>query len=223
MATVIKSNSPHVQSAERSLHAVAFSFEDMADQADGYLDSVRNEAAKIVQEAHQEAEKVRREAAESGRQAARDAAHAVLDEKVGKQMGSLIPVLQKAVRDIEDTKHDWLAHWERSTVSLAAAIASRIVRQELQSQPEIAAGLIREALSLAAGAERITLHLSVTDHQILKGQVEKLTDSLSQLAPAQIVADDAIDPGGCRVVTEFGEVDQRIESQLQRIVEELTG
>ena len=53
--------------------------------------------------------------------------------------------------------------------------------------------------------------------------VRKFSESLAQLAPAQIVADPAVEPGGCRVITGFGEIDQRIESQLERIVEELTG
>ncbi|MBN1853567.1 MAG: hypothetical protein JW829_12620 [Pirellulales bacterium] len=223
MATVIRTSSPHEQPSGRSIQTVAFRFEDIACQADGYLDTVRNEAAKIIQQAHQQAERIWREAAESGRQAAMQAVEQVLDAKVAKQMETLIPALQKAIRQIDDAQYAWIAHWEHATVSLAAAIASRIIRQELKEQPEITLALIREALSLAAGADEITLHLNPIDHRNLGPQIELLAKTIAQLAPAQIVADESMEPGNCRVTTEFGEIDQRIESQLARIVEELTG
>jgi len=36
------------------------------------------------------------------------------------------------------------------------------------------------------------------------------------------VADPDITPGGCRVDTQFGSIDQQLETQLARIEEELT-
>ena len=76
-------------------------------------------------------------------------------------------------------------------------------------------------LRLAAGSTEITLHISPTDHENLGPQIARLAETLCQLAPSSIVADADITPGGCRVVTKFGEVDQQIESQLRRIEEEL--
>jgi flagellar assembly protein FliH len=223
MATVIKSNSLHEPPSGKALRTIAFRFDDIADEANEYLDTVREEAAKIIQQAHQKAERIRQEATASGRQAAMDAAHQVLDEKVARQMDTLLPALETAIRGIEDARHEWLAHWERSVVSLAAAIASRVIRRELTAAPEIAIELIRDALSLAAGADELTLHLNPIDHANLGPQVERLAAATAQLAPTDIVADESVDLGGCRVVTSFGEVDQRIEAQLKRIVEELTG
>jgi flagellar biosynthesis/type III secretory pathway protein FliH len=55
----------------------------------------------------------------------------------------------------------------------------------------------------------------------MRPQIEHLSATLSRLAPSQIVADDAISIGGCRVETKFGAIDQQVESQLRRIEEEL--
>jgi flagellar biosynthesis/type III secretory pathway protein FliH len=51
--------------------------------------------------------------------------------------------------------------------------------------------------------------------------VEQLAQEIARLAPAEIVADASVAAGGCRVLTEFGEIDQRIASQLSRIEQEL--
>jgi flagellar assembly protein FliH len=105
---------------------------------------------------------------------------------------------------------------------LACAIAQRIVRRELKQQPELSAPWIAEALRMCAGSAEITLRLNPADHATLGAQATKLALEFHPAAPAKIVADDSITPGGCRVETEFGSIDQQIETQLERVAEELS-
>jgi flagellar assembly protein FliH len=221
MATVIRKQDSSVRSAGRTVRPVAFDFENLNDRANEYLDTVRCESAKIVQQAHQQAEQIRRQAEVDGRQAAEDAAQKVLDERVGLRMNTLLPALESLIAQLNDAKADWLRRWEQSAVAVAAAIAERIIRRELDRQPEIALEWIAEALRLAAGSASIKLHLNPTDHEHLGSQVQRLAESLCQLAAADVVADPAVSPGGCRVETQFGEIDQQIEAQLARIQAEL--
>ena len=79
----------------------------------------------------------------------------------------------------------------------------------------------REALQLAAGGGEVRLLLNPADHQALAGQVKLLVDEMTGLGETQIVADAAISPGGCRVDTRFGAIDQPFEAQLARVEEEL--
>ena len=44
---------------------------------------------------------------------------------------------------------------------------------------------------------------------------------LGRVAETEIVPDPAIGVGGCKVTTEYGEIDQQFEQQLRRIAEEL--
>ena len=81
---------------------------------------------------------------------------------------------------------------------------------------------MREALELAMGGGHIRIHLNPEDHQRFSSTIPSIADRIKDLAPADIVADPQISAGGCRVITEFGTVDQQIESQLARIEEELT-
>jgi flagellar assembly protein FliH len=81
--------------------------------------------------------------------------------------------------------------------------------------------LVREALHLAAGNERITIRLHPDDQATLGDRALKLVEELGSLAEVRIVAEPAISRGGCRVDTEFGSIDQQLEAQLARITEEL--
>lgn len=222
MATIIRKDSPRETASGRTAQPVSFNFTDIRGQANDYLGTVRAEAAKIVQQAHQQAEQLRRQAEIAGRKAAEAAVERILDEKVGQQMQTLLPALEQMVREINDTKGALLAEWERSTVKVATAIAERIIRRELTHRPEIAVDVISDALRLATGASEITLHVSPSDYDNLGKQISRVAATIAQLAPSSIVPDPEVSPGGCRVVTKFGEIDQQIESQLQRIEDELT-
>jgi flagellar assembly protein FliH len=198
-------------------HCAAFNFEDMAARADQYLGGIRAQAARIVVKAQQEAEAIRKSAEIQGRQAAIDA----VEEMVRKQLTTVIPALKQAVQNIKDARHAWLSHWEAGTVHLAAAIAKRLIRRELHEQPEISLTLVREALELAAGSSQLRILLNPLDLQSLGNQVRMLVDELSPHIEAEITADAGITPGGCRVETKFGVINQQFEAQLQRIEEEL--
>lgn len=220
MATIIKQDS-HSQAPDMQLRTAAYDLTDMAGQADDYLARVRLEARKIIQQAEQESAAIREQSEAAGRKAAENAIERILDEKVAKQMETLTPALVRSVQQIEDSRQDWLAHWESSAVKLAGAIAVRIIGRELQTQPEIALEWLREALSLAAGAAEITVRLHPQDHATLGNQIAALAGAFTAAAPATIVSDESITVGGCRIETQFGSIDKQIETQVERITEEL--
>ena len=212
MPTVLRATDRHTTTA-----GVAFNFDDMAGQAKKHLDQVRAEAAKIVAKAQQEAAAIRQRAQAEGRQAAMNE----VDQMIQKQLATVIPALRQAILDIHQAKQAWLTQWEASGIHLAAEIAKRLIRGELTRQPQIPLTLIREALQLAAGGGEVRLVLNPADHQALAGQVKLLVDEMAGLGDTQIVADAAVSPGGCRVETRFGAIDQTFEAQLARVEEEL--
>ena len=222
MATIIRKDSPRESQSGRAVQPVSFSFADMRGQATDYLETVRQEAAKIVQQAHRDAERIRRQAEAAGRKAAESAIERILEEKVAQRIETLLPALERVVSQLDDAKGEIQNRWEQSAMGVVTAIAERVIRRELSQKPQIALGTIAEALRLAAGAADITLHINPADHENLGPHIERLSATLCRMAPSQIVADPSVSAGGCRVETRFGTIDQQIESQLRRIEEELT-
>jgi flagellar assembly protein FliH len=216
MAGVIKAATAHP--TELGGVAAPFQFGDMGD---AYLKKVRTEAAAIVQQARDEAAKVKAQAMEDGKRAALTAAENVVRARIDQQLQTLLPTLQQAVQQIQQSRQAWQRHWEEHALKLALGIAERVIRRQLQQQPEIALDLIREGLEMASGQERITLRLNPADHAALGDRVLKISQHLARVGQVQVVSDPLISAGGCRVETEFGNVDQQIETQLNRIAQEL--
>lgn len=221
MATIIKHES-QLHTSVPELRKVAYDLTDLAGQGDTYLLEVRAEAVKIIQQAEQEAAVIRQEAEAAGKQAAEAAIERILDEKVAKQMKTLTPALASAVQQIKDSQQDWLRHWESSATRLACDIAARIVRRELEAEPVIALEWVQEALQMCAGAAEITVRLHPSDHETLGEQVRQLTEVFHPVATANIVADASLSLSGCRIETEFGSIDQQLETQLERLQQELS-
>lgn len=211
---------------DSAVQGVAFNFEDLTSRANAYLEQVRAQAAKILTDAKREAaahqKKAEDDARVKGLAAAKREADIAVQKQVGQQMATLLPSLKQVVAELQQAKLGWLKHWENSAVHLATAIAERVIRHEVTHRPEIPLKLVREALELAAGSPKVRIHLHPGDCASLKGHVETLAKELSGLAPVELVPDDQIEAGSCRIDTEYGVIDQRFSAQLQRIEEELT-
>ncbi len=216
MSTIIKATDRN-----RGIHGVAFNFDDMAQRADEYLEKIRDQARQILAQASKEAQAIRQQAENEGRKAAQLEANNLLDKKVAEQMKTVLPALRAAVEGIVQAQPGWLAQWENGAIRLAARMAARVLRRELQSDPQVALPLMREALELSRGSTEVRVLLNPDDYAALREQVQTLAAEVSRVGAAKWCRIRAVTPGGCRVETRHGSIDQQFESQLNRIVEEL--
>jgi len=212
MASIIRASDRNA-----ATETVAFNFDDLSNQARRYLDEVRADAAKIIADARREAVAIRQQAERDGRQAAMQA----VEGMVAGQLAGSLAAIGRAVEEVRQSKQAWLKHWERAAVHLAAAIARRVIRRELSRQPDIPLDLVREALELATGSASLRIRMNPKDLEVLGAQVEAVVKQFAPLAAAELAPDPTIEPGGCRVETRLGLIDQQYESQLRRIEEEL--
>jgi flagellar assembly protein FliH len=196
----------------------AFQFDDVGNS---YVTQVRSEAARIIAEAKGQAAQMKAQAKKEAHQAAVKEVQAAFQARLDQQLASVLAALGEATRQIAESRQAWQQHWERHAVELAAAIAERVCRRELSREPEISAEWIREALTMAAGSGTVVLRLSPDDHASLGPQVEAIASRLGGIGQVKVVADPSVSAGGCRVETEFGSLDQQLESQLRRLTEEL--
>ncbi|MCA9121265.1 MAG: flagellar assembly protein FliH [Planctomycetaceae bacterium] len=219
MAGIIKAGK--MERPATGLQSTAFNFEDLSERANDYLAVVRRQAEQLLQNARAEATQIAAAAKAEGRQAALVEAQRSLGATLDQQLATLLPALQQAVQDIRHSKALWLTHWESQIITLATTIAERVIRREVANAPEITIDLIRDALELSMGSGTVTIQLNPQDYEALRDRTQDLAKQIGKLGATNLVADPEISPGGCRVVTEFGVVDQTFEAQLARIAEEL--
>lgn len=194
---------------------------ELAAETRRFCEEARREAAELLARARAETVQIRQQAAEEGRQAARLEAEAALRSALQQQLAEAPRTWSEVLLALQRTRQEWLARWERDAVELARAIAARIVRREVARDSEIALPLVRETLELTAGRTRAQLALHPRDIDLLAEQLRRLVADLGKTAVVEVVADERIEPGSCRLTSELGMIDQQWSAQLARIAEEL--
>ena len=190
MAGIIKASGPN---AGRVVSGALFNFDDVSTRAGQYLEEVKREAAKIIQRANDDAQQLRRLAEEQGRQTGMQSAEQVVQQRVHQtvqqEVTSMLPVLQNAVEAVQQTKQEWLGHWEQNVIQLATKIAERIIRREVSQTPEIALALIRDSLELSTSNKKLRLHLNQADHARFGEYAQHWRTKSTSLGQTEIVKD----------------------------------
>lgn len=212
---------------------VSFNFDDLQRQSDDYVEESRRRAAELIDQAQAEAVEVRNCAFDEGREAGLTAGLAAAEDQIADRVAELaaqrsqdslrtvLPALETLVSSLQVERERWLADWEAAAVLLSVSIAEKIIRRELSQRPALAGDLIRQALRLVAGHSQVKLRLNPQDLTELQSGQCDVAQCLSHLPDTVLVPDEAVSPGGCIVETLHGVIDARIETQLQRIVDEL--
>jgi flagellar assembly protein FliH len=219
MAAIIKAG--QIRDGADSARCIEFNLTDMSQGASDYLDNVKQQAEQIINQARQQANQIKEQAKLAGKQEAIQAAKREAVASTQANWKTLGPALQQAIDSFRQLQQQWLCEWEENVVELAITIAERIVRQELQTRPEISHHWLRDALELATKNGSMRIYINPQDYEALGDQVTTIAQELGQLTPTEVIADPEVTAGGCRVATDHGYIDQQLQNQLARIKSEL--
>jgi len=123
--------------------------------------------------------------------------------------------LHKAICDLEQERNSIWTQCEKEIVRLALAIAKKAVFHEISKKDsKIIEKVVEEALNKVKGKKILKLHINPADIESLKQREITL---LLNNKNYEIVSDSDISPGGCKVVTDFGSVDARLETRWEEI------
>ena len=141
--------------------------------------------------------------------------------QLGTKLETLLPALNTMIERLDVAKQSFLQHWERSALKVAGAIAAKAIDQQLPEMIDVPIRLLREALELGTGSTSLRIRLNDEDYEALKPQIDILVQEMTRSVQTEIVGDTSVSPGGCILETPQGTIDNRIESRLARIEEEL--
>lgn len=189
------------------------------------IDESGERAAAIINQAEQEAIRIKERAQKEIDQAKEDGYNqgyhdgfAVGDEK-GRQQG--LEHLNSVIKDLQEIVHhikEELDNRVGDLIKLAVKIANRIVHAELEINPQIINGIVKEMVQDMTNFEEIVIHVNP---ELEKYLVEE--DFKSEFVKQQInfVGDSKLKMGDCIVKTHLGGRDGTIEGKLDLLEREL--
>ena len=124
--------------------------------------------------------------------------------------------LQKAIGDLKHERDDIWDKCEKEIIKLTLAIAKKAVYEEIsQNSNKIIESVVGDALNKVKENKILRVHVNPEDAEKLKAM------NVAGLAvdgeESEMVSDGDISRGGCKVVTDCGGVDARVETRWGEI------
>ncbi|MCD2332242.1 flagellar assembly protein FliH [Borreliella americana] len=104
-------------------------------------------------------------------------------------------------------------------VSLVMQIAIKVIKRITDSQKDIVLENVNEALKRVKDKTHITIRVNLDDLDIIRHKKSDFISRFDIIENLEIIEDPNIGKGGCIIETNFGEIDARISSQLDKIEE----
>ena len=143
-------------------------------------------------------------------------------EKDGLEMGikkneKIIENINGILEELVDAKGNIIKKYEGEILRLIDCIARKVVETAVSINFGPVRETILKALRLAIDSSELTARVSPDDFDYVKEIKPDFFEKINGLKTMTIISDASISRGGCYVETHFGDIDARLEKQLDRI------
>ena len=175
-----------------------------------YIDNYKYKTAKTYEEKERGVfEEARKKGYSEGfGQGKRDALKS-MEEGVGN--------IFKASESIERFKNELYEDVKQDVIKLSLKIAETIVKAETAADISLIAGIIADAVNKSSDAVKFTVCLNPADYAVLNKNPETVKNFIERQASINFIPDANLPGGGVIIKTDFGEIDARLETQLEQI------
>jgi flagellar assembly protein FliH len=193
-------------------------------EAEAVRGEVEAEAERIIEQAKQKAgeiaeasritlEEERKKAEDEGREAGREEGYAEGKAEVER----LIERTHTALERAQDKRADILTETEQQVIDLVLLMARKVIKVISENQRGVVVSNVVQALRKVKTRGNILIRVNLLDVKLTTEHIKDFIQMVEGAKGVQVVEDSTVDPGGCVIETDFGEIDARISSQLAEL------
>ncbi|NLL64055.1 MAG: hypothetical protein GX241_07510 [Ruminococcaceae bacterium] len=205
-------NSPEPAGQEdASLSVSAVDEAEQAKQVEEILTGAREEGEKLRQEILAEAvaearllgEKAREEGFQEGFRQGEKAAEKLLEEARH--------TLEQACRE----RREILAEAEPEIIRVALGIAEKLLGYKVSTDSRCILAMIARGLNVLPAGQKVNIKINPLDEKVCRENFYGLRELLKEGVLLEVMADEKIPPGSCRLESEEAEVEMLLQKELQ--------
>jgi len=140
-------------------------------------------------------------------------------EETSQKMGELIQHLENIISDIAAYKKDFPKVYEKEVIALIRLIAEKVIRINAKLDHRVVMENIFAAFDILADRVEVKISINPEDLDFVNDHRPEFFTRVKGLQSITIEGDPDISRGGCHMETQYGDVDARIATQIQRIEE----
>jgi flagellar assembly protein FliH len=222
-----------IKSANVPTSVSPFSLTDIEAHARGLLARAREKVDALLIAAQTEAESLKRaghaqgmadgkrQGLAQGLEEGKKAAHAQALAEHREKFTAATTALTKAASEFEAARGDLESKGLRSVIELAAAISRRVTKRQAMLEPEVLSANLQGAMKLVCHWTDVRVAVHPSQMKTLKAELPNIQAAWPQFKHVELMEDPALSPGGCRLFTANGAIDGDLDSQLDRVIEQL--
>ena len=123
------------------------------------------------------------------------------------------------LREARQRSREIIAASEVKVVELAVAAAERLLQTQLELAPDKVIQIVREAMRLMAGGEKVTVFVSPADLGACLGMQERIKKEFTGVNRLEFLPDGDLARGSCRIESENGTVEYLLHEESRRLKE----
>ena len=181
--------------------------EDAQERADQIIEEAKIEADEIISNKQEEVKQAREEGYDDGYRDGKTQAQEDTVELI--EQGETI--LQEARRK----RNALVSGLNQDFVSLLEQLAGRVVREYLELDEEVVLRTVRDAVDQVRDQQQVTIVLHPQELEIVQPAVDEFVESHPSLERVTLVEDDRLEQGGCRIRTDYGDIEATVHGQIQ--------
>lgn len=190
-------------------------------ERDAIIAQAQNQAQQLLENAAQEAGQMKTDAEAEGKNSGYQEGYASGCETAKLEMEALVKeASEKAQRIISlaenETKNAIVAA-QTKIVEIAMAVANRVIPQHFIDVPQVVLPLIKAALEKVKDQKSIIIKVAPSDYELVLLAKNEFQMMLGSDEILTIISDQSIQNGGCIVESASGNVDARLNTQLETI------
>ncbi|MDR1231124.1 MAG: flagellar assembly protein FliH [Spirochaetaceae bacterium] len=189
-------------------------------QAADIVAQAERRAAEALEGADRKYAADKKEAEDSGRESGRQAGYEAGKAEAERLIARIHTILER----VQDRRQQILDESEQQIVDLALLVARKVVKALVTADHEnIVKANVVAALQKLRARGIVTVKVNLADLELATEHKEEFTRLIETVATGagkvelHLHEDSSVDPGGCIVETDFGEIDARINAQLSEI------
>lgn len=142
-----------------------------------------------------------------------------LEEKHSKELLHQSQDFYKILSTFEEKMKSFESNYHKLVINVSKKISEKILKKELENET-IIEKILEENLSKIIGANDIVIKLNSKDYELIQKSSKEYLKSAG-INKIRFEANDNIQVGGCLVESEIGNLDARIESQINELIKAL--
>lgn len=179
--------------------------------------SLREEAERILRKAEERASHLEIEAYEKG---------FAQGEKDGFELGTkkamkAIENMEVLLRSLSQMRGDIIRQQEREILNLIFSVLKKILHDQMVLDEKVIRETVLQALALATDRSAVSIRLNPEDCASVENLKPDFFSKIKEMRTLKVVQDPSIQKGGCLLETPCGNVDARIDTQLECIQQSL--